>query len=179
MRIATLALALLAAPLAAQELEAPPGSELLAPQSSGVIPNNASFGGWQVTCEAVGVGQTSCNLVQTLLRADDETLLLRLLVTRLGEDLVLLAQTPIGVYLPSGAVYQVEGDDTPQRDMVWQRCLGPLCEAALALDEEEIARIGEGTMLFGYRPGPGAEPVILQVTLDGLGEGIASVFPED
>ena len=140
--------------------------------------NGQAFGNWVLRCEALGVAQTRCSLVQELTLAETGALVLRLIVTELQGGPALVAHVPMGVYLPSGLVYQVEGDETEQKEMVWQRCLGSICEGALAMDEDEVARLSSGTLLVGYRPAPGVEPVVLRVGLDGFGEGVAAIFGE-
>lgn len=168
-RLAALALATLLPFSTATAQEAPAAS----------VANGAAFGDWVVRCQALGVQQTQCNLVQELTMADTGALVARLLVTELQGGPTLIAHVPIGAYLPSGLVYQVEADETPQRDMIWQRCLGDICEGALALDDAEIERLSEGTMLVGYRPAPGVDPVIVRVQMDGFGDGVAAIFAAD
>jgi len=163
-RIATLALAALL-----------PAAGALA-QTAAPVANGTAFGDWAIRCQAIGVQQTQCNLVQELSLADTGGLVARVLVTELQGAPALIGHVPIGAYLPSGMVYQVEGDDTPQREMIWQRCLGNICEGALALDDAEIERLSQGTMLFGYRPAPGVEPVVVRMQLDGFGDGVAAIF---
>ena len=140
--------------------------------------NGQAFGNWILRCQALGVAQTQCNLVQELTLAETGAMIVRLIVTELQGGPTLVAHVPIGAYLPSGLVYQVEGDETEQKEMVWQRCLGSICEGALAMDEDEVARLSSGTLLVGYRPAPGVEPVVLRVGLDGFGEGVAAIFGE-
>ena len=145
-------------------------------QQAGSVENGTTFGNWVIGCGAETTQPTQCNLVQDLRIAESGALVARVLVTELQGGPALIGQVPIGAYLPSGIVYQVEGDDTPQRELIWQRCLGELCEGALALDDAEIERLSQGTMLLGYRPAPGSDPMILRIQLDGFGDGVAAIF---
>jgi|LGVF01.2.fsa_nt_gb invasion protein IalB len=133
----------------------------------GDVANNTAFGDWIVTCEAVTVRQNACRLVQELSLRETNELIARFIVLPAVDGAILLAQVPIGVYLPGGAVYRFAGrDDIEQREMIWQRCFGELCEAAAALDADEIAVFAEAdAMLFGFRADADVEPVILSVDI--------------
>lgn len=80
---------------------------------------------------------------------------------------LLLAQTPIGVYLPGGAVYRfADNEDVEQREMIWQRCIGDICEAAIRIDEAERALFAEhDTLLFGFRVDVETDPIIVGVDI--------------
>lgn len=145
-------------------------------QGTPPVSNGTQFGDWMIQCQAIGVQQTQCSLVQELTLSETGALVARVLVTELQGGPAIVGHVPIGAYLPSGVAYHVVGDDTPQREMIWQRCLGSICEGALALDDAEIERLSEGTMRFGYRPAPGADPVVVNIQLDGFAEGVAAMF---
>ncbi|MBL4872114.1 MAG: invasion associated locus B family protein [Rhodobacteraceae bacterium] len=131
------------------------------------VANNTAFGDWIVTCEAISVRQNACRLVQELSLRETNELVARFIALPATDGAVLLAQVPIGVYLPGGAVYRFAGrDDIEQREMIWQRCFGELCEAAIGLDADELAIFAESeTMLFGFRADADVEPVILSVDI--------------
>lgn len=139
------------------------------------VANNTQFGDWTVTCQAVTVARNICRLVQEQKMRDTKTLVARLIAFPAENDgAVLLAQVPMGVYLPGGAVFRLEGDDEePQQEMIWQRCLGDVCEAALALDSEMLGKMTKaGAILFGYRGDVSSEPIITRVSLEKFGEGL-------
>lgn len=149
------------------------------------IANNTAFGDWVVQCEAVTVSRTICRVVQELTRTDDDSLVVRFIALPTGPtDAILLAQVPIGAYLPGGAVYRLdnledaaaEPDPAEQREMIWQRCLGDLCEAAVAITTEEMAQFTEvGGILFGYRPDIDAEPTIVRADVSRFAEAISAI----
>lgn len=159
------------------------GAGATVPQTE--IANNTAFGDWVVQCEAVTVSRTICRLVQELTRTDDNALVVRFIALPTGEgDAILLAQVPIGAYLPGGAVYRLdnldaaaaEPDPAEQREMIWQRCLGDLCEAAIAVSGPEMeAFTAEGGILFGYRPDVGADPVIVRADVSRFAEAISAI----
>lgn len=145
------------------------------------VANNSTFGDWIVTCQAVTTRDTACRLVQEQSLTDTQQLVARFIALPAEDDAaVLLAQVPMGVYLPGGAVYRIAGnEELEQRSMVWQRCLGQLCEAAIQLDAEEIDMMAEGeAILFGYRMDAGAEPIILRVDTAAFADGVAAIRPQ-
>lgn len=145
------------------------------------VANNATFGDWVVNCEAVSTQRTSCRVVQTQSRSDTGALFLRLIAYAQPEGgAVLVAQTPIGVYLPADVVFRAEGDaDTPQTAMIWQRCLGDICEAALELDAESLQALEDGgAALFGYQPAPGQDAAVARVETTALIEALDTTRPE-
>lgn len=151
---------------------------LTAAAQEGEIANNTQFGDWIVTCEAVTISRTSCRLLQELSLVESNSLVARFIAFPAAEgSAVLLAQVPMGVYLPGGAVYRFADDEeAEQREMVWQRCLGDVCEAAIALTPEELSAFTEaGSLLFGYRADVQSEPIIAEVDVSRFAEAIAAI----
>jgi invasion protein IalB len=142
--------------------------------SADEIANNTAFGDWVVFCEAVTIRRTVCQLVQELSLRDSDRMLARFVALPVEEGAVLVAQVPMGVYLPGGAVYRfAELDEEPQREMIWQRCFGDVCEAAIPLAEEELAVFARAqSMLFGFRMDAEEEPIILRVDVSRFAEAI-------
>lgn len=138
------------------------------------LANGTTFGDWLVACEAISVRDTACRLVQTLTLTDGQTLVSNFITVPSEDGAILIAQVPMGVYLPGGAVYRFAGDeDAEQREMIWQSCQGQVCEAAAPLDTEELAAMdAAGKLLFGYRIRPDADPVVVEVDVTELSEGL-------
>ena len=139
------------------------------------IANNTPYGDWLVSCEAVSVSQTFCQLVQQQTVRDTNELAGRFAAfPAQNGGAVMLAQVPIGVYLPGGAVFRLDDNDaTPQQEMIWQRCLGPICEAAILLDAATVDQMAlSGAILFGYRMESGSDPIVLRVNMNRFGEGL-------
>lgn len=142
------------------------------------IANNTAFGDWIVACEALTVTENQCQLVQQQTRNDTQELAARFLILPAVDGAaIMLAQVPIGVYLPGGAVFGLEGDPIDaQQQMIWQRCLGPVCEAAILIDAATLeSMFAAGSVLFGYRMDANAEPVILRLSVAQLDEGLAAL----
>ncbi len=145
------------------------------------VANNASFGDWVVNCEAVSTQRTSCWVAQTQSRADNGGLVLQLIAYALPEGGALLAaQVPIGAYLPFNVSFQPEADENPQpQRMIWQRCLGQICEAALQFSAEELAALNDAEqVLFGYQPAPGVDALVTRVSTGTLVEALDAIRTE-
>ncbi len=145
------------------------------------VANNSTFGDWVVRCQAVTTSQTSCRLVQVLTRSEEKTLVARFIgIPGAGNSTMLLAQVPIGVFLPGGAVFRTQGSDPEeQKKMVWQRCLGEICEAAIVLTPGDLIKFTtDGTILFGYRMELKADPIVVQVDVSRFEEAIAAIAPK-
>jgi invasion protein IalB len=164
----------LAATLALSPLSASAQDETAPAEESVDVINNTAFGDWIVNCEAITVKRTACRLVQEQSLRDSGELVARFIALPVVDGAILLAQVPMGVYLPGGAVYRFAGnDDIEQREMIWQRCAQDVCEAAAPLDEDELALFAqEDTMLFGFRPNADSEAVVLSVDLSEFTDAV-------
>ena len=138
------------------------------------LPNNAQFGDWVVTCEAATVQRNVCRLEQEQSLRESGQFVARFIAVPVADGAILLAQTPMGSYLPGGAVYRFASDESiEQREMIWQRCLGNICEAAAPLDQEELALFAESeALLFGFRMAADADPIILRVDISRFTEAL-------
>lgn len=153
------------------------GAGVQAQDAADAVPelaNNTAFGSWLVSCEALTVKRSVCRLTQELTLRDQGDLVVRLVALPVSDGALLFAQVPIGVYLPGGAVYRIAGkDDLEQREMIWQRCLGGVCEAATGLDEAEIENLKDAeSILFGYRMDAEGEPLIVNIDMSRFSEGL-------
>lgn len=176
------ALVALALPWAAAAQDAPDTStpSLAAAETSGEVTNGQAFGDWTVRCEALGVNRTRCMLSQTISVRDSGAVLAELLAFWAEDQRqILIAQTPVGVHLPSGFVLQAEDAPEDERlDFVWQACSPRLCEAAALPEQADLDRlIAADRVLAGYRPRAGAEPAVFPISTDGLVEGLEALKP--
>ncbi|MCT4556459.1 MAG: invasion associated locus B family protein [Pelagimonas sp.] len=170
----------LASPLAAQS-----------DTTSERVANGQRFGAWTVTCEAIAVGETACVLSQRLVRSSDNAFLAELLAFRAadGKQTYLSARVPNGVYFPSGFAIKPDASDTSEDtaeddgryDFSWQACTRDLCEALLELDEAKLSALSaEGTTVIGgYRPSLGVEPVIFRFDMSGVTPGLEALGTAD
>jgi invasion protein IalB len=138
------------------------------------VANGTTFGDWVIACEAETIRRTVCRLVQTLTLQDSDQLVAQFIAVPAQDGAVLIAQVPMGVFLPGGAVYRFADDESlEQREMIWQSCQGQICEAAYPLDEEELALMGaHSSILFGYRFSADSEPIVVEVDISEFTRGI-------
>jgi invasion protein IalB len=144
-------------------------------QNNADVAINTQFGQWVVSCQAVTVNTNVCRLLQEQVLRDSNVLVARFIVQPVENGAaIMLAQVPGDVYLAGGAVYRLDGDEEgPQREMIWQRCMGGICEAAIVLEAEELAAMNSaGAILFGYRMEPTSDPIVTYVDLDAFGTGL-------
>ena len=141
------------------------------------VANNTPFGNWLVTCEALSVKRSVCRLTQELTLRESGDLVVRFIALPAKGGAIMLAQVPSGVYLPGGAVWRAsQPEDAKQHEMIWQRCLGGVCEAAQGLTDADLTEMtSSGTMLFGYRMDPQGEPLVLEVDVKRFAEGIEAL----
>ncbi|MDE0591502.1 invasion associated locus B family protein [Halocynthiibacter sp. C4] len=141
------------------------------------VVNGSAFGDWIVDCQALTAKRTACRLIQEQSLRETGELVARFVAVPVEDGAILLAQVPMGVYLPGGAVYRfTENEEVEQRDMIWQRCAADICEAAAPLDDDELAIFAEhDSLLFGFRPTADGEPVILNVDISSFAEAIAAL----
>ncbi|WP_407495603.1 invasion associated locus B family protein [Pseudooceanicola sp. MF1-13] len=136
--------------------------------------NGQRFGAWTVTCEALAVNETACVLSQTLVQTEGNNFLAEILAFWSGDgsSSYMAARVPNGVYFPSGFAFKPE-DSEERQTFVWQSCSRELCEALIEIDAETLKELEAGAPVFaGYRPRLGADPMVFQLNLDGIGEGM-------
>jgi len=180
--IYTGAFALLTSSAFAQETEttAPIAAEPAASVSD--VANNSQFGDWLVQCEAITVSRNACSIVQELTLSENNALVARFVaLSAEGGAAILLAQLPIGVYLPGGAVYRLaDNEEEEQREMIWQRCLGDLCEAAVSLSAEEVGKFEESeAILFGYRAAADSDPIVVRVDTSSFAQAMTAITAKE
>lgn len=138
------------------------------------VANGSAFGNWIVNCQAATIKRTTCQLIQEQSIRETGQMIARFVAIPATDGAVLLAQAPMGVYLPGGAVYRFAGaDDIEQREMSWQSCAGNLCEAAVAISEDELKLFAEHeAILFGFQMQAGADPVVIRVNIQDFARAI-------
>ena len=135
-----------------------------------------AIGDWIFTCQALSASQTACALTQTIVEKETKQPVLHLTLRKLGQDqqLALIANVPLGVYLASGIAGKV--DEGEQFNLIWQICTKEICQAALALDDAKRAAFQAGSkLLIGFKPRPDAQPYTVAASLKGVTAGLAAL----
>ncbi|MDB5506072.1 MAG: invasion associated locus family protein [Devosia sp.] len=151
---ATAALALCAAPVAAQ----------------GVV--KAQYGDWQMSCDTpLGASFEQCAIIQNVAAENQPNVGLSVIVLRTADREVQLLRVlaPLGVLLPNGLGLNVDGKDMGRVQFV--RCLPNGCIAEVVLDPELIQMLSTGTnAIFVVFKTP-EEGIGIPVSLNGFKDG--------
>jgi len=147
------------------------GALILALPGMALAQEPEQFGDWVRVCE----GEQPCRLVYQQTMRESRELVLRLIAMKTRQGAIMAAYLPMGVHFPSGAVFRMENaSDGAQEQMIWQRCHGEICEAAIQLDAELLDKFDQDeAILFAYRMNPKEEPRVMRVRLEGFSEGLA------
>ncbi|ARE41190.1 hypothetical protein RGUI_3049 [Rhodovulum sp. P5] len=140
------------------------------------VANGASFGDWQVICEAPAMNQTVCAIKQTLTFRETGALLGEVVlreVTVEGEQRTLMVlNTPTGMFLPITPGYRIDGTEGTL-PLQWRTCSDRACSASRLLTADETAALRRGVrMIIGYRPVNREEAVLFNVSLKGVTAGL-------
>lgn len=141
------------------------------------VENGARFGAWTVVCEAIAVNETLCVLTQRLVSGEGQTFLTELLAFNDADEqqAYIAARVPLGAYFPAGYSMRRESEETAL-DFDWQSCTAEICEALLVIDAATLQTLeGDGNVLAGYVPSPGASPLVFRVSTEGLGDGLTAL----
>ncbi|QYK40840.1 MAG: invasion associated locus B family protein [Paracoccaceae bacterium] len=139
--------------------------------------NGDTFGAWVLTCEAVGVNQTTCALRQRVLRASDRAFVADMLAfsNRDGSKRFLAARVPLGVHLASGFAIRPRDAET-ETPFVWQICNREICEALAEVTDDQLAEFDDAeSMVGGFRPGMTAQPLVFGFSMAGVVDGLIAL----
>lgn len=142
------------------------------------VANGERFGSWTVSCEALAVNETVCVLNQRLVRSADNVFLAEFLAFDNAREpgAFLAARVPIGVHFPSGFSIRPDQESDVVLELDWQSCATDLCEALIAIDDEQIETLSSAdTAIAGYRPRFGADALVFRVDMTGLQDGLAAL----
>lgn len=144
------------------------------------------FNDWLIDCEAAVNGREQCFASQTQTMQTPEQQkgvpaqgggrLLKLSVGYIGAGgkPAMVAILPLGLYLPAGVAYQVEGQ--AQKPLVLQRCIAEGCIAAAELDEAMLGHMRKGkSMSLGFKGDPNGQTLVIQVSLKGFDAAVRSL----
>jgi invasion protein IalB len=142
------------------------------------------FSDWVIDCEQAPDGKQQCFASQTQTmqqpgqqQGQSQTgRLLKLSVGYIGAGgkPAMVAILPLGLYLPAGVAYQVEGQE--QKPMVLQRCLAEGCIAAAELDEAVLGHMRKGKNLnVGFKGDANGQTLVIPVSLKGFDPAVRSI----
>lgn len=136
------------------------------------------FNDWVVDCEAAADGKESCFIsqTQTMQQQQQSGRLIKVSVGYIGPGgkPAMVAILPLGIWLPSGAAYQIEGQ--AQKPLPLQRCLNEGCIASAELDEAALGQMRKAnTLTIGIKADPSGQTIVIPVSLKGFDAGLKSL----
>ncbi|WP_372421979.1 invasion associated locus B family protein [Salinarimonas chemoclinalis] len=152
------------------------GLVALAPQASAQGTVRATYGDWQQRCETPpGAQAEQCAIVQNVAAEDrpNVTLLVIVLSTADTDQKLLRVVAPLGVLLPAGLGLRVDDVDVGSAGFV--RCLPTGCVAEVIMDEALVELLSGGTQATFIIFQTPEEGIGIPVSLDGFGEGFATL----
>jgi invasion protein IalB len=73
-------------------------------------------------------------------------------------------------------VKPAEPKNAKSQAFVWQRCLNGICEAARKITGKEVSDLtAAGTVLFGYKMQANGNPIVVKISMEKFGEGLAAI----
>jgi invasion protein IalB len=152
--------------------QAAPPEEARAAMGPGSVVRE-THGAWQVICHTPpGAKEEKCALVQRVTAEDRPNVGLTVLF--FGEDEKLLrVQVPLGVLLPIGLGFKIDGQDVGSAPYL--RCSRRGCAAEAVLQDEVIGKMKKGkdaVFIFFVTP---EEGIGIPVALQGFSEALASL----
>jgi invasion protein IalB len=141
------------------------------------LANGSQFGNWTVSCEAVGVNETICVLSQRLVASSGQQFLAEFLAFADPDEpgAYVAARVPLGVHFPAGFALREEAG-AEQIAFEWQSCSTELCEALIRFDPEGLQEIDAAeSVIAGYLPQIGVEPLVFRVGIAGIREGLIAL----
>jgi invasion protein IalB len=132
------------------------------------------FGDWVFQCMAFAEGRTACALTYSIVSKVDNRRIAQLSLGRNEErkSIVLTAFLPLGIYLPAGA--SATPDQGTPLQLTIETCLPAQgCIALAALGGDFLKALQAAKQLsISFVAADGQKPVVLEVPLAGLGEGL-------
>jgi len=131
------------------------------------------FGNWLFECQALAANKTACALSQTLVQSENQQRVLRVSLNKLesNDEVQLVAIAPLGIYLPFGVTGKV--DDELSIPLELQACAQQGCIATTTLKGKFLKALKSGGSLkISFSGSSKSEPVVLNLSLDGITAGI-------
>lgn len=137
-----------------------------------------AFGDWVVDCETTAEGKERCFLsqTQTMQQQQQSGRLIKVSIGYIGPGgkPAMVAILPLGLWLPSGAAYQIEGQ--AQKPLPLQRCLNEGCIASAELDEAALGQMRKANSLsIGIKADAAGQTIVIPVSLKGFDAGLKSL----
>ncbi len=131
------------------------------------------FGDWTFDCVAIADGKTICALTYVIVSKMDNRRIAQLSLGRneARKSIMLTAFLPLGIYLPAGASGVL--DQGKPFQFTIETCLPRNCIGIFAVGGDFLKSLqGAKQLGIAFVAADGQKPVVLEVPLAGLGEGL-------
>ena len=137
------------------------------------------IGDWTFQCQAISAKDTICAITQVFANQQTRQPVLALTIRTLGIEkiLMLVANAPLGVYLPEPITATIDGGQPLVLN--WQRCTQQGCEATIEIkDESRIAIKAGSRMQIAFKANAGGDPITFDASLKGVTQGLKEIGAE-
>ena len=140
--------------------------------STTINPNNRPGGpGWALDCKSKAKEKgMECRMSQTLVSKQSRQVLASV-TFRLPNDTKkpeIVIRLPLGLYLPAGATYQIDGSNPQAID--FRACVRTGCYAQTPIASDVLAALKRGTQLTVGFQNLAQKPIRFSLSLDGFGQ---------
>jgi len=137
---------------------------------------NKQFQDWIYQCGGEGLNDDQCYIMQNIFIQESDLRLLSVAVGYLGPDDSpwLFFTLPLGVYLPAGMVFNIDGGD--ENKLPIRICLPDGCKSSIGLDEKLLNALKKGNKAkVAFLDGNSQKQITVEVSLAGFSRGFAAL----
>ncbi len=137
---------------------------------------NKQFQDWIYQCGGEGLNDDQCYIMQNIFIQDSDLRLLGVAVGYLGPDDSpwLFFTLPLGVYLPAGMVFNIDGGD--ENKLPIRICLSDGCKSSIGLDKKLLNALKKGNKAkVAFLDGNSQKQIIVEISLAGFSRGFSAL----
>lgn len=137
---------------------------------------NKKFQDWIYQCGGEGLNDDQCYIMQNIFIQDSDLRLLGVAVGYLGPDDSpwLFFTLPLGVYLPAGMVFNIDGGD--ENKLPIRICLPDGCKSSIGLDKKLLNALKKGNKAkVAFLDGNSQKQIIVEISLAGFSRGFSAL----
>ncbi len=137
---------------------------------------NKKFQDWIYQCGGEGLNDDQCYIMQNIFIQESDLRLLSVAVGYLGPDDSpwLFFTLPLGVYLPAGMVFNIDGAD--ENKLPIRICLPDGCKSSIGLDKKLLNALKKGNKVkVAFLDGNSQKQITVEVSLTGFSRGFAAL----
>jgi invasion protein IalB len=131
---------------------------------------------WVYQCGGEGLNDNQCYISQNIFIQESDLRLLGVAVGYLGPDDLpwLFFTLPLGIYLPAGMVFQIDGGD--ENKLPIRICLADGCKSSIGLDKKLLNALKKGNKAkVAFLDGNSRKQITVEVSLAGFSRSFAAL----